>query len=195
MQATSKAVMALLLGIAKVKADQPVSCMSNVVSGRWTFHISKEVQQVNLFEAKEVCTHQMPNKLQIMSQKDDFSFERQKTLKLELDDYGNVKGDLTGKWMAFYDQAFKVDLSDGTSFIANYRYALKEYVDNDPLKHGAKNLVHLETDDYTKFYSLCDKTMVGFVQQPSGSMISHPIQCFYGVKTDTEEQNALPPRK
>ena len=61
------------------------------------------------------------------------------------------------------------------SFIANYRYAVKEYVDGDPRKHGAKNLMEIQTDDYDKFYSVCDKTMIGFVQQSSGTMTSHPV--------------------
>mmetsp|Transcript_4265 Transcript_4265/g.6272 ORF Transcript_4265/g.6272 Transcript_4265/m.6272 type:complete len:100 (-) Transcript_4265:307-606(-) len=74
-------------------------------------------------------------------------------------------GSLSGKWFSFYDQAFKVDLDNGMRFITNYKYALKEYVDSDPLKDGIKKLAELDTDDYDKFYSICDKTMVGFVQQ------------------------------
>ena len=57
----------------------------------------------------------------------------------------------------------KIDLEDGTRFVTNYRYSLKEYVNSDPLKSGAKALAGVETDDYDKFYSQCDKTMVGFV--------------------------------
>jgi hypothetical protein len=36
-------------------------------------------------------------------------------------------------------------------------------VASEPLKIGAKKLKSLATDDYDKFYSECDKTMVGFV--------------------------------
>lgn len=47
--------------------------------------------------------------------------------------------------------------------LTNYRYSVKEYVENNPLKDGVKNLAELATDDYDKFYSQCDRTMVGFV--------------------------------
>lgn len=103
-------------------------------------------------------------------------------MQLELDESGDVRGEKTGTWTPFYDQAFRVDLDDGTSFIANYRYALKEYVDNDPRKHGLMHLADVQSDDYDKFYSVCDKTMVGFVYSTTGSMSNHPAQCFFGVK-------------
>ena len=78
--------------------------------------------------------------------------------------------------MAFYDQGFKVELDNGQRLVANFRYSLKEYVSSDPLSLGVKNdkgLKDLATDDYNKFYSQCDKTMVGFVQTPGGSMKNH----------------------
>lgn len=80
-----------------------------------------------------------------------------------------------------------MELSDGKNFIANYKYAVKEYVEGDPVKNGGKNLSQVKMDDYDKFYSICDKTMVGFVKEGNeGSMEQHPVQCFYGVKKETE---------
>ena len=67
------------------------------------------------------------------------------------------------KWMSFYDQAFKVEMEDGTRLLTNFRYSVKESVASDPLESGAKSLSQLDTDDYDKFYSQCDRTMVGFV--------------------------------
>jgi hypothetical protein len=67
--------------------------------------------------------------------------------------------------MAFYDQAFKVELNNGLRFITNYRYSVKEYVSSDPLQDAEKLSKNkdLDTDDYDKFYSECDRTMIGFV--------------------------------
>lgn len=84
-------------------------------------------------------------------------------------------GTIKGTWFAFYDQAFKVELENGQRFISNYKYALKPYVSNDPLAMGAHRIAQqsVQTDDYDKFYSLCDRTMVGFVQDlNSGSTLS-----------------------
>lgn len=58
----------------------------------------------------------------------------------------------------------------------------------------------LDTADYDKFDSQCDKTMVGFVQNvpsitgESSSMSEHDIQCIYGVQQesyDLEEYNEI----
>jgi hypothetical protein len=97
---------------------------------------------------------------------------------------------ISGSWFAFYDQAFKVDLETGLRFIANYKYAIKEYVTSDALSQGAKEIKKhgVETDDYDKFYSQCDHTMVGFVQDKKNptSMSEHHIECFYGVKAKVD---------
>jgi len=44
------------------------------------------------------------------------------------------------KWMAFYDQALKIDIDEETRLLTNYRYSIKEYVEGDPIKSGTKNL-------------------------------------------------------
>ena len=56
----SMAVMALLLGTGK--ADQPVHCLKSQVIGTWNFQVSEEKFDIDLFKAKEVCTHKLPNK-------------------------------------------------------------------------------------------------------------------------------------
>lgn len=57
-----------LLSQVKVKGDLPINCKKqggdvNYVGKVWSFHISKEEQEVSLYEQTEVCTHKMPNKL------------------------------------------------------------------------------------------------------------------------------------
>lgn len=46
-------------------------------------------------------------------------------------------------------------METGLRFIANYKYAVKEYVTGDALAEGAKSIkkAGVETDDYDKFYS------------------------------------------
>jgi hypothetical protein len=47
----------LSLLFSSVKADQPVHCLRESVYGEWEFYVSKDSQNVNLFEVNEVCTH------------------------------------------------------------------------------------------------------------------------------------------
>ena len=109
-------------------------------------------------------------------------------MKDDLSVNGEADGSsVSGQWIAFYDQAMKIELEDGSRLITNYRYSLKEYVNSDPLKSGAKALAGVETDDYDKFYSQCDRTMVGFVMQKGSTMTNHKIQCVYGVKESAEK--------
>ena len=88
---------------------------------------------------------------------------------------------ITGTWSTIYDQAFEVTLTDGTRFLANFKYSLKTYKNSTMAQFQ-----QLKTGDYDKFNSECDKTMVGFVQTiPSVSnelygMTNHKISCFYG---------------
>ena len=63
----------IILLLGEIKSDQPVSCLGQA-EGTWNFHISSEVQTVDLFDSKELCTHKLPNKLQIMTQHDNFKF-------------------------------------------------------------------------------------------------------------------------
>ena len=96
-------------GISVVKADQPVHCLRESVYGTWDFHVSKDVGNVNLFEAKEVCTHQLPNKLQMLSEGHEFAFADEEVWKMSLMDQYQVqasndggKTQVTGRWSPIY---------------------------------------------------------------------------------------------
>lgn len=59
----SLAVLCLINNLNPVKADQPVHCLKENVLGKWKFTLSKNIEEVNLFETKEICTHKIPNKV------------------------------------------------------------------------------------------------------------------------------------
>lgn len=69
-------------------------------------------------------------------------------------------------------------------FLANYKYSIKRNVTSDPL-HAYKKLAAVvkdtEEDAKNNFNSICNTTMVGFVQDMSvnGSMTHHNITCFF----------------
>jgi hypothetical protein len=57
-------LLTLTLIINLAQADQPVSCLRTLVHEQvWNFHVSQDTQTQNLYETKEICTHQMPNKV------------------------------------------------------------------------------------------------------------------------------------
>ena len=68
------AVIAMLLGRSNVKADQPVHCLRQDIYGEWTFKVSKEQELINLFESRDVCTHNMPNGVQVIDKNYQFQF-------------------------------------------------------------------------------------------------------------------------
>jgi hypothetical protein len=80
-----------------------------------------------------------------------------------------------------------VELNNNIRFLANFMYKLKANVTEDPL-HSHINLATIIKDsDSTSrryFNSVCNQTMVGFVQHLNkpGSMEHHTISCFYGIK-------------
>jgi len=41
----------------------------------WKFHVSAESQTVNLFDQQELCTHSIPNKVQLVTQEHEFKFQ------------------------------------------------------------------------------------------------------------------------
>lgn len=46
-----------------VSADSPAICQDSVISGSWTFTLSGDKQNVNLFNTNQVCGHHHPNKI------------------------------------------------------------------------------------------------------------------------------------
>lgn len=77
-------VIGLLLGT--VSADQPVHCLRQDLYGEWEFSLNQESQAVDLFNTRDVCTHQQPNKLQIISPATNFTFEKSDKIKVNLED-------------------------------------------------------------------------------------------------------------
>lgn len=62
--------------------------------------------------------------------------------------------------------------------MANYRYSLQDGQKLDYEKYKMENILMVSFDEYDKFQSQCDKTMVGFVKPQSGddsSLTQHPI--------------------
>jgi hypothetical protein len=49
-------------------ADQPIKCNKSEVKvgSTWTFHATPSVETTNLYQTKEICGHQMPNKVQLI---------------------------------------------------------------------------------------------------------------------------------
>ena len=97
---------------------------------------------------------------------------------------------ISGTWSTIYDQAFRIELSNGLRFLANFKYSVKDDISKDPTKDGADEFAFLKAGDYNKFDTHCDKTMIGFVQtMPSVksnevfTMNKHRVQCFYGVQS------------
>jgi hypothetical protein len=81
-------VFLLLQGLAK--ADLPVHCISkedpstDKLLGTWFFHVSKSVDTVNLFQTKEVCTHNLPNRVQVIQKENKFHFDSEDIWKVKL---------------------------------------------------------------------------------------------------------------
>ena len=112
-------LLALLFGHLGVKADQPVHCLRESVYGLWQFHVSKDTANVNLFDAKEVCTHQLSNKVQMISKEHQFSFADEDVWEVNLMDNNLVEASVNGgdvqkgTWSTVYDQSMLVQLESG----------------------------------------------------------------------------------
>ena len=120
-----------------VKADQTVHCLRDDAYGEWDFHVSTELDTVNLFQANEVCTHKRPNHIQIMNAAHQFKFEKEEVWKMKLlpgyvAQAQGPKESVKGTWSTIYDQAMRVELDNGTRFITNFRYNIKPDISSDP---------------------------------------------------------------
>ena len=155
-------------------------CLRQDIYGDWTFHVSTDKEKVNLFEVKDVCTHNLPNGVQVIGETFKFAFAAEELVKVSLkDDYkaeafmcgSSTSCDKTkvqkveGKWSTIYDQAIKVELNNGMRFISNFRYQAKKELSKDPLNDPMLMMADIHSGDYGSFDSKCDQTMVGFVQQ------------------------------
>jgi hypothetical protein len=50
-------ILFIAIALTQVFADQPVHCLREKIYGEWDFHVSKDIQFINLFQTREVCTH------------------------------------------------------------------------------------------------------------------------------------------
>jgi len=78
------------------------------------------------------------------------------------------KSKVKGTWQNYYDQALMVELENNLRFVANFKYEMKQSVVKDPMHASIALLDELvpDTEEATKehFNSICDETMIGFVQ-------------------------------
>lgn len=82
----------------------------------------------------------------------------------------NGSTNVQGVWSIMYDQGIFVE-TDAFRFIVNFKYTVKpEFFDK---------VDKLSTSSYEAFDSLCNETMVGFVQHKKESST---MSCFYGLK-------------
>lgn len=143
--------------------------MKDDAFGVWDFHVSKDIENVDIFNTNEICTHKRPNHVQIISADHQFAFKNEEVYRVKLLDGYKVEAQVGGSavqgtWSTVYDQAFRVELDNGMRFVANFRYNLKENLSQDPLKDGTSKFENVKTGDYDSFDSKCNESMVGVVQ-------------------------------
>jgi hypothetical protein len=105
--------------------------------GVWNFHASSDAEKVNIFETSELCSHAVPNKVQLVSADHKFTFGKEDVYRVNVME--NYKAEavyckngekcsetiIPGRWTSIYDQAFNIELDNGMRFITNFRYNLK----------------------------------------------------------------------
>lgn len=94
-----------------------------------------------------------------------------------------------GSWLNIYDQMLVVTLENGMRFSANFKYTLRGNITKNVEPHmiegKLKDKVHPEMTALNFYKSVCNQTMIGFIQdtsKPHGSLEEHPIQCFWAEK-------------
>lgn len=191
--------------VGHASADQPVSCLrTHATNNIWNFHVSKDVQKVNLFETKEVCTHQMPNRIQLIDSNMKWKFANEDIWRIEIlpdfiarasfcpnGDTSKCRQEkIHGRWQDFYDQAMMVELDNNLRFLTNFRYEVKDelikgkLVSNFSDKELSKIINNSNAADKDRYTSVCDQTMIGFVQntEHKSTMDNLEVTCFYGEK-------------
>ena len=139
----------------------------------------------------------MPNKVQIIEKNYNFMMQEKNTWQvLVKTDFtvdakhcpnGNLKTcdkeTVKGRWQTIYDQTLIVELENDLRFIGTFRYQIKKNVTNNATKLAA---AFTDVDDFMKaqFNSVCNQTMVGFVQNTThqSTYKKHRIQCLYAHK-------------
>lgn len=118
-----------------------------------------------MFNVDEVCTHKLPNKLQIIGSDHAFKFQSEDIWKVKLMDKYQVEAvfcknendcedhHVSGTWSTVYDQSFKIELENGIRFLANFKYTIKPDLSKIPENDGAAPFESVKTGDYGKFDS------------------------------------------
>lgn len=136
----------------------------------------KEVQNVNLFKVDSVCTHEFPNRVQLIAKDYKFNLGDQVDLyKIKaLDNYEakaqkcdaqgkNCGAEIAGTWSTIYDQSLRFLLEDGSRLLANFRYNMHDEDAQAVQKIGGEGYLHpTEEFEAKSASSKCDETMVGF---------------------------------
>ena len=138
--------------------------LKSQILGVWEFYVSKDGFPVDLGVMDTVCSHKLPNRIQIVKEGQEVKIEG------KLDKYrvilsepnvANMTLVTTGRtmmatWTMIYDQGLIVE-TNKNRFFANFKYTLKD--DNDDLAA----LKQLDVGSYEQFNSECNKTMIGVV--------------------------------
>ena len=105
----------LSICILTVCGDQPVKCTKNgnginYIGGTWTFYVNPEPQILDLYKQKDVCTHNLPNSIQIIGQEYQFHLDKFDAWKVKIIDYERVQAtkiggqsSFEGEWNIFYE--------------------------------------------------------------------------------------------
>eukprot|EP00347_Sterkiella_histriomuscorum_P015978 403354969 len=177
-----------LLGIqafSQVLADQPVHCLREQILGKWEFFITNDAQKVDILNSDTVCTHKLPNRLQIVKEGAQFSFPDSTYTKYEanLKDQDHeaelkVNGQvIKATWSMLYDQGLIIE-TDKNRLFTNFKYTLH----NDIIDLSA--ISSLQVSSYDSFNSECDQTMIGVVQDKYNP---GQLKCFYGHKLEQSD--------
>ena len=61
----------------QTNADLPIKCPKSLIEpgSSWTFHVSEQDEKVSLYKSKQVCSHKLPNHVQIVDDSFKFSFD------------------------------------------------------------------------------------------------------------------------
>lgn len=128
----SKLALFTLAGLAT--ADQPVHCLKNDVLGDWVFTASRDQFLPDIFSSHSVCTHELPNKVQVIEAGHNFSIAGETyEIEVTLMDQNRCQGRIAGRsfttqeceWTMMYDQAMIIKLP-GYDLMANFRYEVMD---------------------------------------------------------------------
>ena len=98
------------------------------IGSTWTFHLQSSKSVVNIYEAKDLCSHSIPNSLQLFTREKTINFDSESSLQVKILDESRVDSDLgPGTWNILYDQALVVEIGS-QRFIANLRHNMKQFL-------------------------------------------------------------------